>query len=307
MRSIRPKTNLLQVTGALVLAICLPQAHGLPITESFANVSAPGPFSSQYTTQPGEWLWATGTSQNSYVPASNEGRIGYGPIAFGNAHTNTVIGANRLRLNAQFVTAFAGYPEDASSATFYSTVDASALSRWYDTWRVTGLPDGSPVKLTLSGTVDFSIYGSLYWPLRTSGYDIKYSVFVQGADAVTLTTPDFDTGAGPGSIDWTYSFEWTAGTPVLIGSILSLDTLAGPIAALQTCVVCVGDFFFDSSNTAKFGLIEVSDGASLQSESGYLKLASGGAGYIYDSPAVSPIPEPTTFAMLLVGLLIVNP
>jgi hypothetical protein len=297
--------RLKQAISSFVAAFSALNAHGFSITEAWASVSTPGPFSNLYTDQPGEWLWATGTSQN-FTYTNPTSPVGYGPIAYGNAHASTVTGANRISFDAQFVRDFESYPVNAAFASGISFVDASAASRWYDTWTVSGPARGTPVTLTLSGSIDFSLYGSLYWPRGLRAYGIQYSLSLQGGEVLILDTSQFDSQAGPQTIDWTYSLDWTVGDPLLVGAFFLASGAAGNAATAVPCSVCVGGFYFDAVNTATLDLVQVSNGGAITSESGALVRSITGDGFYYAIAPSQPIPEPGALLLAAAGLLVLR-
>lgn len=307
----RAAFHLRRSLAAALLGVGMAPAGAQPITEAWADVSVPGPYASFYTSVPNEWVWATtGLTQNYALVFTETGvqRFDFGPFAFGNAHASTVVGANRLRVVGDFAMADSGYPANASFATSFVLADASATSRWFDTWTVTGLPAGTPVTLTLQGSLDFSFYGSLWWPRGLPNtYDIRYEVYLQGAPALVLDRTKFDSQAGPQVLDWQLSTEWTAGTPLLVGALFTAYTQGANAVPYAGCGTCSSDLYFDAAHTARFGLVQVSGGGALQSESGLLKVAAGGSGFEYEiAPAPPmPIPEPVPALLFVAGLTVV--
>lgn len=300
-------------SAALLTVVTLSATPALAVqstfTESSANVRGRFPFQwgEQHTFASNQWIWATGSDYNYFtVPSGASGY--YGPVAFSNAHANTVVGANRIRINGQVAHAAGGFPPNAASATIFTAVDAEATSRWYDTWTVGGLPDNTPVTLKLRGSVDFAIFGSFFWPLSLERtYGANFSLLLQGSPHILLDTAAFSTTEGRRSIDWEYSLDWFAGVPLQVGASFSAWSYGPGIYPYigNACQVCSVDFYFDGASTAKFGLIEVSGGGVLTSSSGLLRTGADGEGFRYEIPAAPPIPipEPASLLLTVAGLL----
>jgi len=255
-----------------------------------------------FSVLPNEEISLTGSARNvASVPCgsvSGSCDVPYGPTASGDAYARSEIGANHLSVRGSYVYSTLA-PANARAATFAAGVSASAFSTWYDTWNVTGTPSTGPITVTLRGSIDYDVvvHGN-FWEsgpqmLGMYGYEFRLKVGPYD-DAVKLTRPDFD-GSGP--LTWEYSMQWDGG-PLFVYSTFS--AFAGRVGAGGGCSECTGSVLFDAANTARFDLIQVSDGATIESASGLLKTLPNGQGFYYE---LSPVPEPSSLLLFAMGAL----
>lgn len=259
------------------------------------------PATSQQTTELNKTLSTTYSARSFYVDREGVRHTTGGLLSTASATTSA--GLSRILIGGGLV--YVPAP-DPFFSNFPAYTFGSAGSSFSDIWTIQGGREGELARGTVYVQTDFRLETNNVVDVDPGnplfqvgiGFDVGSS---RGSDSVVWGVSDvFD---APGRFNSALSFTAMRGERVFLSSSI-VAQVSGSHCGIQdpdsrqTCTIS-----FDASHTSYVSKIVLDDGFTLTSESGELVATDLGYQYRAVLDQISPVPEASTSAMLLVGLL----
>jgi hypothetical protein len=282
---------------ATTLALCTAAtAQSVTSTVYSRGLQDPVPEPQATTNVPGEVV--TDASSSSFVAGSVSGSVS------GNALAQTDYGLNRIAVSGGLV------GENSAAGFGVTYVDGLAYSIWNDSLLVSGGATGDLVNLSFSGRTTYTL--DLTGGASASNGSPALQLFQQfvanssiGSGFVNFDTNNFVDNAPQGFLDWTVSFAARSGDTVTLTMVMQAQLSSSFFGLDSGTTNKLASF--DSSHTALLTTLDVTDGYSLSSATG--ELVANGESFAYRAvlaTPVTPVPEPETYALMLLGLTAVG-
>lgn len=287
--------------AALLTAVALPAEATLSASAAVFGTSSHsgGGLPATTTDVAGQVVQQLAFGESFYRPPPSFDEVVLGAVN-GSGRASVDYGVNRIALNTGFLDLRSQAGSNPNGLQFGYT-QGSVQSTWSDSWNIGGGAPGDLVSISLFGrtTYQFAITGIAGITDRRA-FHVAQSVSVSTRPdfgQVLLETADFVANAGVGFIDWSFTFTGTVGVPLNVNGTFSASSSPTFDVSIGTRDYDV-TYGFNSFNTSKLQRIELPVGYTLSAESGEIVVHDGAFAY-----RAALIPEPQTWALLLVGLI----